>query len=161
MKITIIAIGDKLPNWVREGVGEYTKRFTPMHDFSLEIKEIAAKKRSRHANIANITEQESQALIQAVPKHSIIIALDVGGKRLSSERLAAKLENYHNNGDNLAILIGGPEGFNDSVRQLARERWSLSDLTLPHPIARIVLAETLYRSVSIIHNHPYHRGGEQ
>lgn len=161
MKIHIIAIGTKLPNWVNDGVSEYEKRFTPMKDFQLIIKEIPAQKRSKNSNIAKLTELESQALINAVPPQCIAIALDVGGKRLSSEGLAKKLGDFHDNGDNIAILIGGPEGFNDSVRRFVRERWSLSDLTLPHPIVRVILAETLYRSVSILHNHPYHRSGEQ
>ncbi len=161
MKIHIIAIGSKLPSWVNDSVAEYEKRFKPMADFSLEITEIPAKKRGKNANIKQITEMESQALINAVPNGYIPIALDVGGKRLSSENLAKKLGQFHDSGENIAILIGGPEGFNDSVRQFVRERWSLSDLTLPHPIVRIILTETLYRSVSILHNHPYHRAGEQ
>lgn len=161
MKILIIAIGSKLPKWVEEGTETFTKRFKSMPDFQLTIKEISAQKRGKSAHIAQITEHESQALIQAVPNNYVPIALDVGGKRLSSEGLAKKLGNFHDHGDNIAILIGGPEGFNDSVRQFVRERWSLSDLTLPHPIVRVILAETLYRSVSILHNHPYHRSGEQ
>lgn len=161
MKILIIAIGNKLPAWVNEGVQNYEKRFFSMHDFDLEIKEIAAQKRGKTANIAKLTDLESQALIDAVPKNYTPVALDVGGMRLSSEKLADTLGRFRDQGDNLAILIGGPEGFNHTVRQFVRERWSLSDLTLPHPIVRIILSETLYRSVSILHNHPYHRSGEQ
>lgn len=160
MKILIIAIGNKLPAWVNDGVQTYQKRFLPLHDFDLTIKEIAAQKRGKTANITRLTDLESQALIDAVPKNHIPIALDVGGVRLSSDKLADKLELFRDQGDNLAILIGGPEGFNHAVRQFVRERWSLSDLTLPHPIVRIILTETLYRSVSILHNHPYHRSGE-
>ncbi len=161
MKIHIIAIGTKLPAWVNDGVNEYAKRFRTMTDFSLELKEIPAQKRGKNANIKQLTEVESQALINAVPGTYIPIALDVGGKRLSSENLAQKLAQFRDSGENIAILIGGPEGFNDNVRQYVRERWSLSDLTLPHPLVRIILAETLYRSVSILHRHPYHRRGEQ
>ncbi len=158
MKITIVSIGTKLPDWVNQGVDAYAKRFTSMTDYHLTIKEIPAKKRHKNGDINKITAIESQALIDAVPKNSIVIALDVGGQRLSSEKLANKLRDYHDNGDNITLLIGGPEGFDERVRNIARERWSLSDLTLPHPIARIILVETLYRSVSILHNHPYHRG---
>ncbi len=161
MKIEIISIGTKLPNWTNEGTQEYLKRFLAMPDFSIVLKEIPAQKRGKNSSIDKIVTAESQALIQAVPKNYVPIALDVGGQRLSSEKLAEKLGRFHDHGDNIAILIGGPEGFNQSVRQFVRERWSLSDLTLPHPIARIVLAETLYRSVSILHNHPYHRAGER
>ncbi|MGY0399738.1 MAG: 23S rRNA (pseudouridine(1915)-N(3))-methyltransferase RlmH [Ostreibacterium sp.] len=161
MKILIIAIGTKLPQWIYNGFTEYEKRFIPMSDFTLTIKEIPAVKRGKTASIAKITETESQALVAAVPKNHLAVAVDVGGKRLSSEHLAKKLGQFNDNGDNLAILIGGPEGFNQSVRQVVHERWSLSDLTLPHPIVRIILAETLYRSVSILHNHPYHRSGRQ
>lgn len=161
MKILIIAIGTKLPKWVNEGVDDYAKRFKSMPDFQLSIKEIPAKKRGKTANITQLTEAESQALIDAVPKGYLPVALDVGGQSLSSETLAEKLGHYRDSGENLAILIGGPEGFNDRVRQFVRVRWSLSALTLPHPIVRIILTETLYRSISILHNHPYHRSGEQ
>lgn len=161
VKIYIISIGNKFPTWVNEGVETYFKRFTPMTDFSIFLHEIPAQKRGKNAAINKIVELESQALIDAVPKGAIPVALDVGGQRLSSEKLANKLGDYCDSGDNIAILIGGPEGFNQSVRQWVRERWSLSDLTLPHPIVRVVLAETLYRSVSILRHHPYHRGGEQ
>lgn len=161
MKIHIIAIGTKLPNWATMATDDYLKRFTPMPDFTVSVTEIAAQKRGKNAPIDKIIASESQALINAVPQNAIPIALDVGGQRLSSEKLAKKLGNFHDGGDNIAILIGGPEGFNQSVRQFVRERWSLSDLTLPHPLVRVILAETLYRSVSIIHNHPYHRSGER
>lgn len=161
MKIHIIAVGNKLPRWLYEGIDEYQKRFLSLSDFHLSLQEIPAKKRGKSTNLTQLIEQESQALINAVPKHYLAVALDVGGKRFSSERLAEKLGQRHDNGENLAILIGGPEGFNQTVREVVRERWSLSDLTLPHPIARLLLVETLYRSVSILHNHPYHRSGEQ
>ncbi|PID64433.1 MAG: 23S rRNA (pseudouridine(1915)-N(3))-methyltransferase RlmH [Gammaproteobacteria bacterium] len=161
MKIHIISIGNKLPDWVNTGVEEYLKRFTPMVDFSLSLQEIPAQKRGKNAPIAKIVAAESQALIDAVPKGFIPVALDVGGQRLSSEKLAQKLQRFHDNGEHIAILIGGPEGFNLTLRQFARQRWSLSDLTLPHPIVRVVLAETLYRSVSILHHHPYHRSGQR
>ncbi len=161
MKIEIITIGTKLPHWANEGTQEYLKRFANMHDFSLHLTAIATQKRGKTTNIDKVIRLESQALLDAIPKHFVPVALDVGGQRLSSEKLAKKLQNFQNEGSNLAILIGGPEGFGQAVRQAARERWSLSDLTLPHPIARLLLAETLYRSVSILHNHPYHRAGER
>lgn len=161
MKIQLITIGSKLPNWVNEGTQEYVKRFVAMNDFSLTIKEIPAQKRGKHAAINKLVATESQALINAVPKGFVPVALDVGGQRFSSEKLADKLQRLHDGGDNLAVIIGGPEGFDQSVRQFVRERWSLSDLTLPHPIVRIMVTETLYRSVSILHNHPYHRAGER
>lgn len=161
MKIHIIAIGSKLPDWANDAAETYLKRFIPMPDFSVSLQEITAQKRGKNAPIDKLIASESQALIDAVPKNAIAIALDVGGQRLSSEKLATKLGQFHDAGENIAILIGGPEGFNQSVRQFVRERWSLSDLTLPHPMVRVILAETLYRSVSILHNHPYHRSGER
>ncbi len=160
MKILIISIGTKMPKWVETGTSEYIKRFKSMPDYSLEIKEITAQKRTKTTNIVKATAIESKALIDAVPKGYYSIALDVLGKSLSSQDLAEKIEMNHNQGINIAILIGGPEGFDSSVREFVNERWSLSKLTMPHPIVRIVLAETLYRSVSIIKNHPYHRAGE-
>ncbi len=161
MKIKIISIGTKLVSWSNEAVDDYLSRFRSFNSFEATLLEIPAQKRNKSANLEKLIEIESQALINAVPNGYIPIALDVGGKSFSSEKLATHLQNFHDRGDNIAILIGGPEGFNDSVRQFVRERWSLSDLTLPHPIVRVILTETLYRSVSILHNHPYHRAGEQ
>ncbi|WP_152810404.1 23S rRNA (pseudouridine(1915)-N(3))-methyltransferase RlmH [Ostreibacterium oceani] len=157
MKIDIITIGDKLPNWANEAVFDYQKRFHSMADFSLSIKAIAPKKRTKTANISNIVAAESAALIAAIPNHYHAIALDVAGQQMSSEALATQLDNYHSQGDNLAILIGGPDGFDDTVRQRVDGRWSVSRLTLPHPLVRVLIVETLYRSVSILHQHPYHR----
>ncbi len=158
MKILIIAIGNKMPNWINLGISDYTKRFHSISDYSIEIREIPALKRSKTSNIKKIIEVESKSLISAIPKGFYPIALDVRGKSLSSENLAKKIENNHNQGTNLAILIGGPEGFGDLVRDFVHESWSLSALTMPHPIARLVLVETIYRSISILKKHPYHRG---
>lgn len=161
MKITLITIGTKVPDWVNAGTEEYLKRFLSMPDFSLTLQEITAKKRGKKASIDSIVALESQALLAAVPKNYVPVALDVGGRQFSSEQLATKLQKFHDSGDNLALIIGGPEGFDQSVRQNVRERWSLSNLTLPHPLVRVIVTETLYRSVSILHNHPYHRAGER
>ncbi len=138
MKIQIISIGTKLASWSNEAVDDYLSRFRSFNEYDISLLEIPAQKRGKSANIDKIIDMESQALIDAVPHNYIPIALDVGGKSFSSEKLATSLQNFHDNGENIAILIGGPEGFNQKVRSFVRYRWSLSQLTLPHPIARVI-----------------------
>lgn len=146
-----------MPAWVSEGYQEYAKRFVNMPDFELELKEISAQKRTKNSDINRIMAMESEALLANVPKGYAVMALDVTGKSYSSEALANYIEDLRDNGQNLALLIGGPEGFSQTLRQTVQAKWSLSALTFAHPIVRVVLAEGLYRAVTIIKNHPYHR----
>lgn len=146
-----------MPAWVVEGYEEYAKRFINMPDFELSLKEIPAQKRSKNSDVNKIMSTESEALLANVPKGYALLALDVKGKAYSSEGLAKHIENLRDNGQNLALLIGGPEGFSTELRQAVTNKWSLSALTFAHPIVRVVLAEALYRAVTIIKNHPYHR----
>ncbi len=157
MRILILTIGDKMPAWVADGYQEYAKRFQNMPDFQLEIKEIPAQRRTKSSDLAKIIETESEALLNNVPKGYTVMALDVLGKAYSSEHLAGEIEKLRDTGQNLALLIGGPEGFSEALRQQVGRKWSLSALTLAHPVVRVVLAEALYRAVTIIKNHPYHR----
>lgn len=159
MKIVIAAIGTKLPHWADLAIDAYLKRF-PLGNYALKIKSIAAQKRSKSSQVSGLVNKESSALLDAVPKGYRIIVLDVGGKSLSSKQLAEQLKNNEQQGEHLAILIGGPDGFNDQLRQKAQARWSLSKLTMPHPLARVLVVETLYRSISMLYHHPYHRIGE-
>lgn len=158
MKISIITVGCKLDSWVNEGVDKYLYRLGSMRDISVELIEIQAKKRAKSADIARLVAQESEALVKAIPKDAYVMALDLGGKDLSSEQLAKTIGDLHAVGKPLACIIGGAEGFDAQVRARADMRWSLSALTLAHPIARLVTVEALYRAVSILQNHPYHRG---
>lgn len=155
MHIRIIAVGTKMPSWVEEGYYEYAKRFPP--SCTLELVEIPAEKRSKNSDIARLTQREGEKILSAIKSGTRVIALDVQGKLWSTEQLSQNLEGWHQEGRNIDLLIGGPDGLASECLQKAEMKWSLSPLTLPHPLVRIVLAEQLYRALTIMHNHPYHR----
>lgn len=144
-----------MPKFVEEGYKEYAKRFPK--DCSLELVEIPAQKRGKNADIARITEQEGNQMIAAIPKGALVVTLDIPGKMYNTEQLADELNSWKNSGRDVALLVGGPEGLSPACKALAEKSWSLSPLTLPHPIVRIILAEALYRAWSVTANHPYHR----
>lgn len=155
MKVRVFSVGTKMPSWVQEGVGEYQKRLVADLEFSLH--EIPMAKRPKSVNIEQCIQKESDALLAAVPKKDYLVALDVRGKSLSTEGLAEKINGFRREGMNLSLLIGGPDGLSSPCLKQAAERWSLSDLTLPHPLVRLLLSEQIYRAFSIIKGHPYHR----
>lgn len=155
MKIFLIAVGNKMPEFVNMGFKEYSKRFPK--DVSLELIEIPAGKRGKNADIERITNHEGELMIQAIPKGAMIITMDIPGKMYNTPELAAELANWKMSGRDVALLVGGPEGLSEACKKLAEKSWSLSPLTMPHPIVRIVIAESLYRAWSITENHPYHR----
>lgn len=155
MHIRIIAVGTKMPSWVEDGYQEYAKRFPP--SCTLELVEIPAEKRTKNSDIARITQREGEKILSAIKPGNRIIALDVQGKAWSTEQLAKNLEAWHQEGRNVDLLIGGPDGLAAACLQKSEIKWSLSPLTLPHPLVRIVLAEQLYRALTIMQGHPYHR----
>ena len=154
MKIKIVAIGNKMPSWIEQGFQEYQKRF--FRDFKVELIEIPACKRVKLQNIKKIKEEESMALLRASENYHCII-LDVLGRSWNTTQLSIEFEKWKNNGKDIAFLIGGPEGLSDECKQVAEQSWSLSNLTLPHPLVRVVVIESLYRALSIINHLPYHR----
>ena len=156
-EIRIICLGTKLPQWVNVAVDNYTARI-PKAQFEINLLEIPLIKRTRSSNIKNVLEKESQKVLAAVPPHFLHISLERTGKKISSEMLSVQMRDWQNNAQSVAISIGGPEGFPNSHIQKCQQLWSLSDLTMAHPIARVVIAEQLYRGWSIITGHPYHRG---
>jgi len=155
MRIRIIAVGQKMPAWVNDGYLEYAKRLGA--DMPLELVEIPAGKRGKNADIKKLISREGEASITAVGKNDFIIALDVKGKRLGTEQMAKELANFQHQGRDLSIFIGGPEGLAPDCIQAAHFSWSLSDLTLPHPLVRVLLAEQIYRCWSLLKGHPYHK----
>ncbi|MBO1531868.1 23S rRNA (pseudouridine(1915)-N(3))-methyltransferase RlmH [Psychrobacter sp. F1192] len=161
MKARLLTVGNKMPNWVQTGFDEYYKRIQPM--LSTELVELAAAKRAKNpsdANLAQYRQQEGQALLAAhnTAGRERLWVLDVKGKMLSTEGLADKLADAMQQGDDIALVIGGADGVSQEVLAQADMKWSLSALTLPHPLVRVILMEQLYRAMSINHNHPYHRG---
>ena len=155
MKFILLAVGTKMPAWVTTGFTEYQKRM-PAH-MQLVLQEIEPVRRVSKATSDKAKEIEAKAILAALPKKAYIIALDERGKELSSMKLAEKVHDYQQLGRDVVIIIGGPEGLTDEVRDKADELISLSQLTLPHPLVRVVLAEALYRAYSIDANLPYHR----
>ena len=152
MRASLIAVGERMPAWVADGFAEYAKRLS--RELPLQLVEISTKSRDP----ARVTADEGAALLAAVDKGAHVVALDGRGKSWSSEELAAQLSRWRMLGKDLAFLIGGPDGLAPAVLERADQRWSLGPLTLPHPLVRIVVAEQLYRAVSQLANHPYHRG---
>lgn len=155
MLIRILAIGAKMPAWVEAGFQDYAKRFTS--SYQLELWEIPAEKRTKNSDIARLIEREGEKLLAAVKPNHRVIALDVKGHAWSTEQLAQQLKQWQTHGRPVDLLIGGPDGLSTACLKKAELRWSLSPLTLPHPLVRIILAEQIYRAVSILQNHPYHR----
>jgi len=154
MRARLIAVGDRMPAWVGEGFAEYAKRLS--RELPLELIEISTRQRAKETQRA--IADEGAAMLAAIPKSAHVVALDGRGKTWSSEDLAAQLAQWRMQGQDLAFLIGGPDGLAPAALERAQHRWSLGPLTLPHPLVRIVLAEQLYRAVSLLGNHPYHRG---
>ncbi|MGH8491729.1 MAG: 23S rRNA (pseudouridine(1915)-N(3))-methyltransferase RlmH [Moraxellaceae bacterium] len=155
MKLRLLAVGTRMPAWVNEGFGDYAKRLSG--DISLELVEISAGKRLKATDLARVKEEEGEALLAALRPQERVIVLDVLGKALSTEDMAARLKEWQVDGRPAALLVGGPEGLSRAVLERADEKWSLSRLTLPHPLVRVVIAEQLYRSWSLLRGHPYHR----
>lgn len=144
-----------MPDWVQAGYGEYAKRMP--RECALELREIPLPARGKNADIARAIEKESEAMLATIPAQERVIALDVLGKPQTTESLADALRSWQMQGGNTSLLIGGPDGLSKDCLTRANQRWSLSGLTLPHPLVRVVLAEQLYRAWSLLNNHPYHR----
>jgi 23S rRNA (pseudouridine1915-N3)-methyltransferase len=155
MQINLISVGNRMPSWVQQGYDEYAKRLP--RECGLTLKEIAPGKRSKNSDITRIVKDEGERMIAAIPQSAHIVTLDIPGNPWTTRELAEAMQRWLEGGQHIALLAGGPEGLADSAKQLARESWSLSKLTFPHPLVRIIVAEQLYRAWSIIHNHPYHR----
>lgn len=144
-----------MPAWVEQGYQEYHKRLPK--ELSPHLNEIPVAHRTKNANIQELKESEGRAIQGALNKGVRLVALEVGGKAWSTEQLAQRLEFWQMQGEDLAFVIGGPDGLSASTLAMASEKWSLSNLTLPHPLVRIVFIEQLYRAWTITQNHPYHK----
>lgn len=155
MRIRIIAVGTKMPDWVEQGYNEYLKRMP--RDVSVEMLELPLALRSKNSDIAKAMEKEGESMLASIGKGEQVIALDVKGKSWSTEQLAEQLAAWKMSGDNYCLLIGGPDGLAPAALALASVKWSLSPLTLPHPLVRILVIEQLYRACTILQNHPYHK----
>lgn len=155
MRIRLICVGTKMPAWVTTGFQEYAKRLPA--DCRLELVEIPPGHRGKGADVQRAIEKESRLILAALGKDERVVALDVEGRQWSTEQLAKTVGEWQMGGQNVALLIGGPDGLSAECLALAQQRWSLSNLTYPHPLVRVILAEQIYRAWSLLNNHPYHR----
>jgi 23S rRNA (pseudouridine1915-N3)-methyltransferase len=157
MNIYLMSIGNRMPRWVVEGYEEYARRLPA--EMALHLVEIPPGHRGKKADLQRTLKDEGARMLKALPKNCRVVVLDVRGKLWSTERLADNLQQWMDEGRDLALLVGGPEGLAEACLERAELSWSLSHLTFPHPLVRVVLAEQLYRAWSLISNHPYHRAG--
>ena len=155
MNITVLAVGTKMPRWVDEAVAEYAKRFG--RDIHYTLKEIKPEKRGAGVNAAQGMAAEEKRIVDAIPAGAYLVVLDERGRAPTSMELAGYLQDWQQQGINVCFVIGGADGMTDALKQKARLMLRLSSLTLPHGMVRVLLTEQLYRAVSILHNHPYHR----
>ena len=149
MRVRILAIGTRMPEWVATAYGEYTRRLKT--SLRVELEELPQARDKGRAKV-----DEEQRLLQRVGD-DYLVALDEHGKSLTTQDLARWLSQRQQDGRNLCFVIGGPDGLGPGILAKAELRWSLSGLTLPHAMVRVILAEALYRAQSVLHNHPYHR----
>jgi len=155
MKCRLIAAGTRLPDWVNSGFLDYQKRLrTPL---SLELKEISVAPRRAGENSQRAVLREGADMLAALKPDDYVVALEIAGGSMNTEQLSAWLAMRMRDGRSLALLIGGPDGLSPQCRARADQSWSLSPLTLPHGLVRVVVAEQLYRAMSLLAGHPYHR----
>ena len=155
MKCRLIAAGTRLPDWVNTGFEEYQKRLrTPL---VLELHEISVATRSAGENPQRAVQREGADMLAALAKDDYVVTLEITGKPMSTEQLSTWLQERLRDARPLALMIGGPDGLSPAVLDRANQRWSLSPLTLPHALVRVVVAEQIYRAMSLLAGHPYHR----
>ena len=155
MKIRVLAVGQKMPKWVQQTFKEYNNRLSKSQQ--IELQEISPIHRSKTMNVDKAKYMEGENILAALKDSEKIIVLDEKGKSISTKFLAQSIETWQMNAYNIAIIIGGADGVSDEVKKRAANLWSLSQLTFPHPLVRIILIEQIYRAYSLIANHPYHR----
>ena len=154
MRLLIVAVGQRVPDWAQTAWDDYAKRFP--HELKLELKAVKTEPRGSKT-LETLYAAERARIEAAIPKGTRIVALDERGTTVTTMALAGKLKDWQLGGGDVALVIGGPDGLDPAFRQAAHERIRLSDLTLPHAFARVLLIEQLYRAWSVNANHPYHR----
>ena len=154
MKLLIVAVGQRVPDWAQTAWDDYAKRFPP--ELKVELKAVKTEPRGSKT-LETLYAAERARIESVIPRGARVVALDERGTALTTVALAAKLKAWQLGADDVALVIGGPDGLDPSFRQAAQERIRLSDLTLPHAMARVLLIEQLYRAWSINASHPYHR----
>ncbi|WP_334109019.1 23S rRNA (pseudouridine(1915)-N(3))-methyltransferase RlmH [Methylobacillus sp.] len=154
MKLRIISVGHKMPGWVQSACTEYTKRMP--REMSVEIVEIKPDKRAAGKNSEVVQEAEAKRILEAAGQDYLVV-LDERGQEVTTLQLADKMRLWMESGRDVSLVIGGADGLHDGLKRKADWLWSLSRLTMPHGMVRVMLSEQLYRGLSVINNHPYHR----
>jgi len=154
MKLLIVAVGQRVPDWAQTAYDDYAKRFPP--ELKVELKAVKTEPRGSKTR-ETLLAAERERIVAAVPKGARMVVLDERGTSLGTKALAERLKGWQLGGDDVALVIGGPDGLEPALRQSAHERIRLSDLTLPHAMVRVLLIEQLYRAWSVNAGHPYHR----
>jgi 23S rRNA (pseudouridine1915-N3)-methyltransferase len=155
MKLYVIAVGNKMPDWITAGFNEYAKRMP--RESRIELIELKPESRSSGKTATQIMEAEAQRILAALPQNALRIALDEHGAAPTTKHLATQMQKWLGEGRDVVFIIGGADGLHESVKRAAHQLMALSALTLPHGMVRVLLAEQLYRAHSLMHNHPYHR----
>ena len=154
MRLLIVAVGQRVPDWAQTAWDDYAKRFP--HEIKIELKAVKTEPRGSKT-LDTLYAAERSRVDAAIPKGTRVVVLDERGTSLTTMALAGRLKDWQMGGGDVALVIGGPDGLDPAFRQAAHERIRLSDLTLPHAFARVLLIEQLYRAWSVNANHPYHR----
>jgi 23S rRNA (pseudouridine1915-N3)-methyltransferase len=155
LRLRLIAVGSRMPRWVADGWQEYAKRLPP--ELALELVEIPLHTRGKNADVARLIRQEGEAMLAKVQPGERVVTLEVEGKPWSTPQLATELERWRLDARTVNLMVGGPEGLAPEVCARSEQRWSLSPLTLPHPLVRILIAEQIYRAWTLLSGHPYHK----
>ncbi len=155
MHIRLLAVGDRQPSWVDEAFGAYSARLPREWKFRLDV--IPTVRRRKNDKTQQAMEAEGELILAKLQTAEQVVLLDERGRQLDSKGVAAKLSDWQSDGRDLCFVIGGPDGLSEACKQRADFSWSLSKLTLPHGLARVLFAEQLYRAWSLQTGHPYHR----
>lgn len=155
MRLRVLAVGKKIPAWAEDGVAEYSRRLPK--EYAVEWVDIAPMKRG-NGSPQRYLEKEAELILSRLAKTDHLVALDVSGSPISTEKISDRFDQWQMQGQHVSIAIGGPDGLDASVLKRAAEHWSFGRITLPHLLVRVILAEQLYRAWSVQAGHPYHRG---
>jgi len=154
MRINLITIGKKMPNWINLGIEHYQKQLPSYYNFTITSLESQNRKSSNSENSKNL---EAKLLLEATSNSTLLVAFDETGNKKTSKQISKSIESWQLNAENVALLIGGADGLSSEVKQKCHQVWGLSNLTMTHSMARLLVVEQIYRGYSLLNNHPYHR----
>ncbi len=154
MRINLITIGKKMPNWINLGIEHYQKQLPSYYNFKITSLDSQSRKSSSAENSKNL---ESKLLLEAASESTLLIAFDELGKQQTSKQISKSIESWQLEGESVALIIGGADGLSSEIKQKCHQLWSLSNLTMTHSMARLIVVEQIYRGYSLLNNHPYHR----